>query len=104
MPILCVYHTVEQKRLIYLFLFSNKVQSSSILLTPRSLAPHLLERILIHSYYSETTSTGANRGLSANQKLILKQRIEHADLTGNCLIFRLVTFNPKFSTFEMAYS
>ena len=54
--------------------------------------------------YSETTSTGTIRGLSANQKPILKQRNERADLRGNCLIFRLVSFDPKFSTFEMAYS
>ena len=54
--------------------------------------------------YSETTSTGATRGLSANQKPILKQRNERADLTGNCLIFRMVTFDPKFSMFEIANS
>ena len=47
-------------------------------------------------YYSETTSTGATQGLSANQKLILKQRNECADLMGNCIIIRLVTFDPKF--------
>ena len=64
----------------------------------------MIRKIEITPNYSETTSTGATLGLSANQKPILKQRIEHADLTGNCHIFRLVPFNPKFSTFEMAYS
>ena len=42
--------------------------------------------------YSEATSTGATRGLSANQKPILKQRIDHADLTGNCLILFIYWF------------
>ena len=37
--------------------------------------------------YSEMSSTGATRGLSANQSPILKQRNEHADLMGNCRIF-----------------
>ena len=41
----------------------------------------------IVEYYSETTSTRATQGLSANQKQILKQRIEHVDHMGNCLIF-----------------
>ena len=54
--------------------------------------------------YSEMTSTGATQELSANEKPILKQRNERADLTGNCLIFRSVTFDPKFSTVEMGYS
>ena len=42
------------------------------------------------------TSTGDTRGFSANQKPILKQRNECADLTGNCPIFFLVSFDPKF--------
>ena len=50
------------------------------------------------------TSSGATRRLSANQKPILKQRNERADLTGNCLIVGLVTFDPKFLAFEMTYS
>ena len=76
---------------------------SSICLTTSeiSLDVLLLKKKVI---YSETTSTGATLGLSANQKPILKQRNERADLTGNCLIFRLVTFDPKFLTFKMAYS
>ena len=42
--------------------------------------------------YSETTSTEATQGLSANQKPILKQRNERADLTGNCHIFLIGYF------------
>ena len=40
--------------------------------------------------YSKTTLTGATQGLSANQKPILKQRNELADLTGNCHIIFLI--------------
>ena len=50
----------------------------------------------IINVYSEKTSTGATRGLSANQKPILKQRNERVDLSGNFHIFSLVTFDPKF--------
>ena len=46
-------------------------------------------------------SSGATQGLSANQKPILKQRIEHADITEKCLIFRLVTFDPKWLTLSV---
>ena len=40
------------------------------------------------------TTTRATQGLSANQKSILKQRIERADLKGNCLIFFLLEALP----------
>ena len=51
---------------------------------------------LEQSFYSVTTSTGATRRLSANQKPILKQRNERVDLKGNYHIFLIgLTFDPK---------
>ena len=47
-------------------------------------------------YYSVTYSTGATWGLSANQNPILKQRNKRTGLTGNCLIFWLLSFDAKF--------
>ena len=106
----CVYSAI--------FVFQQKVVVSSLqCVTPRT-AAHWLFQLLkcvdldciasnypfCNFFYSEATSAGATRGLSANQKPIFKQRHERADYTGNCVIFRLVTFNPKFSTFEVAYS